>query len=796
MAYAGAVYWRRTGQFQALRVVRVLVVLGAVLTASVMPAASVPGGHVTAGAEEPGVRYLDHVFAEVDSQFDVVYGESMDDGILTDLKMDVYQPRGDTLERRPLLIWIHGGTFVTGDKSSHRDEAADFARRGYVSATINYRLAEGAHWEGTSLSDVLSDWDFIAAVYEAFKDADQALQYFHDHADEWGIDPDRMSVAGYSAGAVTAINTGVMHERQKGNGVAPTDTSAVTGAVVSFAGLTTMLFPERGEPDILMLHGTKDKTVYYDEAVNFCNGANSRGVYCELHSFVGGAHGIISDWNILRDETAQFLYDHDIDPSPWIERVAPNTGPISGGYRIEVIGRNFTGLDTVTINGVATDFTVVDDYHLWATVPPIANPWLVHVRVTNHRGSSPTGSWTYFGYRAPTPGQGSLSGQVRDHAGDPLPGATVHIARSDGTEEATATTAADGSWVLHHLPAVAAPDGYRVGVEAPAGRPDAPEWYLDAPSSDAATLVPVPDGGISSGIDVQLDAGTAAGTVVGAEGVPIEGAAVSIVDGEATVGTATSAADGTWELLVAPGSYTLEVTPPGHVEELHRDLAPGTTAGDAVVVTDGATTVVPVVAQPVCAPVPVFIDVGAPGAEASCGEIEWMASAGITTGFADGTFRPEQGLTRQALMAFLHRLAGTPEPPADAPTFTDVQANHPFAGAIAWAASMGITTGFADGTFRPATPVTRQAFAAFMHRLAGTPAGPHGPPLPADLAPTHPFFAELSWLSDGRYEALTWAPTWPDLMGDGTLSPSSAVVRRTVAAALYRLVAEGLVAPV
>ena len=98
-------------------------------------------------------------------------------------------------------------------------------------------------------------------------------------------------------------------------------------------------------------------------------------------------------------------------------------------------------------------------------------------------------------------------------------------------------------------------------------------------------------------------------------------------------------------------------------------------------------------------------------------EVEWMASTGITTGNDDGTFAPAAPVSRMAMSAFLYRFQG--EPPFDpgAPTFADVRTSHPFFTEVQWMASTGITTGYAGNTFRPATPVSRQAMAAFLYRL-------------------------------------------------------------------------------
>jgi hypothetical protein len=162
-------------------------------------------------------------------------------------------------------------------------------------------------------------------------------------------------------------------------------------------------------------------------------------------------------------------------------------------------------------------------------------------------------------------------------------------------------------------------------------------------------------------------------------------------------------------------------------------------------------------------------------------DVEWAAAEGITTGYADGTFRPAGVVTRQSMAAFLHRLAGAP--PVSAPataTFRDVGPNHPFFDEVEWVAGAGIAGGYADGTYRPSATVTRQSMAAFLFRMAGSPGGEApGPPSFFDVGPTHPFFAEVEWAAG---EGITTGYV------DGTFRPSSPVTRAATAAFLKRLV--------
>lgn len=132
-------------------------------------------------------------------------------------------------------------------------------------------------------------------------------------------------------------------------------------------------------------------------------------------------------------------------------------------------------------------------------------------------------------------------------------------------------------------------------------------------------------------------------------------------------------------------------------------------------------------------------------------EIETLAAKGITTGYPDLTYRPFQPIGRDAMIAFIYRAKGSPAftPPARSP-FTDLTPSTQFYREICWAVSQGITTGFPDGTFRPTLPVERQAVAAFLHRASGSPAVPSGAPTFPDVPRTSQFHAAISWLAAQR----------------------------------------------
>src|SRR5690554_8087837 len=99
-------------------------------------------------------------------------------------------------------------------------------------------------------------------------------------------------------------------------------------------------------------------------------------------------------------------------------------------------------------------------------------------------------------------------------------------------------------------------------------------------------------------------------------------------------------------------------------------------------------------------------------------EIVWLDQQNITTGWSDGTFRPRATIDRDAMAAFLYRAEGKPKftPPAKSP-FKDMNSSSKFYKEVTWLRAERLTSGYADGTYRPRTGVSREATAAFFYRM-------------------------------------------------------------------------------
>ena len=189
-----------------------------------------------------------------------------------------------------------------------------------------------------------------------------------------------------------------------------------------------------------------------------------------------------------------------------------------------------------------------------------------------------------------------------------------------------------------------------------------------------------------------------------------------------------------------------------------------------------ASTVAPAAAAS-CAPYP-DVDASNP----HCQNIAWLKTQEITKP-ADNLYRPESPVNRGAMAAFLFRLThrGAAQPGCTSRPFPDVSVNSAFCGYIAWAKSAHIAYGYADGTYRPATAVTRGAMVAYLSRIAnvGDSAKSCNASIFLDVSAKNQFCAVINW-------AVTYGVTF-GIGGGAWFGPAQPVTRQSMASFLHRI---------
>jgi acetyl esterase/lipase len=185
-------------------------------------------------------------------------------------KLDLYFPSGPKRLDRPAVVFIHGGGFTGGDKAEYRSASvsADLCRAGYVVVSCNYVLGPKTK-EGV--------WP------QNIKDCRDAVRWVRAHAKELGVNPDKIAVAGGSAGGYLALMVGLSDDKTGPGGDPAAKHSAKVSAVIDMYGVVNFSKHGKGDvvgatsaeqqaylpesqcdpqdPAVLILHGTADTTV-------------------------------------------------------------------------------------------------------------------------------------------------------------------------------------------------------------------------------------------------------------------------------------------------------------------------------------------------------------------------------------------------------------------------------------------------------------------------------------------------------------------------------------------------------
>ena len=225
-------------------------------------------------------------------------------------RLDLFIPAGiDKAAEHGLILYIHGGSWTSGDKSSMVADCKAFAEKGYITATMNYSFLNFSAEEKTDFTTMLGE---IAA----------ALATIKDYASAQGINITKAALSGYSAGAHLAMMEKtplpILFVQSKAGpadyrtfSLDSPDIKDILGRMGSsditpealqsekFVAMLQALSPvthiKSGVPPTLMAYGRQDILVTWGNVLSLMNAFNTYGVKYTLVEYPQSGHGLDKD---------------------------------------------------------------------------------------------------------------------------------------------------------------------------------------------------------------------------------------------------------------------------------------------------------------------------------------------------------------------------------------------------------------------------------------------------------------------------------------------------------------------
>ncbi|MFR9619660.1 MAG: GDSL-type esterase/lipase family protein [Rikenellaceae bacterium] len=275
-----------------------------------------------------------------------------------ELSLHVFYPDGQKEgKKRPVVISFFGGGWNSGNVNQFFDQSRFYASLGMVGISADYRVISKDK----------------TTPFESVMDAKSAVRWVRQNSKMLGIDPNKIVTSGGSAGGHVAACTGIIEGVEDD---AKLKVSSAPNAMILFNpvvntteegyGANKLVGRERelspvhhireGLPPTLVMHGTKDTTVPYQNAVDFTAAMVAAGNECRLVSGFGENHGLFNSPNFRKScgsrnynrsmyESAKFLADlgyitEELIPEKTIIRVACVGNSITFGSRVEEREKN------------------------------------------------------------------------------------------------------------------------------------------------------------------------------------------------------------------------------------------------------------------------------------------------------------------------------------------------------------------------------------------------------------------------------------------------------------------------
>lgn len=223
-------------------------------------------------------------FDRVDRHADLAYGQD------SRQRLDIYAPR--QAASRPVVIFWYGGSWVNGNKAEYRFVGTTLAEHGFVAVLPDYRL-------------------YPQVTFPAFdEDGAHAVAWVEQHIQEFGGDPHHIVLMGHSAGGHTAAFLAFNHAFLQKYGADPGDISGLVGLSGTYvlvpetptehatfpppyteADWQPIRFIDAHSPPTLLLHGTDDREVLPQEAIELRDAMLRAHLRVELHLYSHRGHG-------------------------------------------------------------------------------------------------------------------------------------------------------------------------------------------------------------------------------------------------------------------------------------------------------------------------------------------------------------------------------------------------------------------------------------------------------------------------------------------------------------------------